>query len=258
MELVTLSPQDLETEHICCAIGSDAVNRASAQTKKDWMKQVFPDGLVFRRLDERGKVFIEYQPIESVWKPLEGSNYLVINCLWVSGKFKGNGWSARLLETCIDDARAQGKSGVAVVSSTKVRPFLTDKRFFVRHGFETVDTAPPYFELLALKLNDEVPPPRFSPHIRENSSPFTEGLEVVYSNQCVFTERTAEVFSREADLQGVPVLIRKLLSSADARSTGGPTGTFSIYFKGQFITHEMMSPASAHDLVASLKNSHPD
>jgi hypothetical protein len=46
--------------------------------------------------------------------------------------------------------------GIAVVSSTKIKPFLTDKKFYLKQGFEVVDSAPPYFELLVLKFNKKV------------------------------------------------------------------------------------------------------
>ncbi|EOQ95282.1 hypothetical protein LEP1GSC195_2244 [Leptospira wolbachii serovar Codice str. CDC] len=46
----------------------------------------FADGLVFKRLDERGKVFIEYMPIEKTWKPIVGKNYMVIHPLSIKQK----------------------------------------------------------------------------------------------------------------------------------------------------------------------------
>ncbi|HOM54209.1 MAG TPA: hypothetical protein PKW46_01525 [Thermotogota bacterium] len=81
MEIIEITEQNIDKEHICCAIGKDKENENRAFTKKAWMKKNFRDGLVFRRLDDRGKVFIEYLPIEKVWKPLIGANYLIINCL---------------------------------------------------------------------------------------------------------------------------------------------------------------------------------
>lgn len=56
--------------------------------KKEWLKNEFDNGYIFRRLDERAKVFIEYVPAEKAWVPVNAPNYLMINCLWVSGQFK--------------------------------------------------------------------------------------------------------------------------------------------------------------------------
>lgn len=38
---------------------------------KEWLKQRFPEGLVFYRSEERGKCFIEYIPAENAWVPLK-------------------------------------------------------------------------------------------------------------------------------------------------------------------------------------------
>ncbi len=46
-------------------------------------------------------------PIEKVWKPIKGENFLVINCLWVSGKYKSRGLARQLLGEIIEDAKDQ-------------------------------------------------------------------------------------------------------------------------------------------------------
>ncbi len=143
MSIITITAANLDHEHICCAIGNDKENARRAQTKKEWLKDRFKEGLVFKRLDARGKVFVEYIPIAQAWKPLAGESYMIIHCLWVSGQYKGQGYAKKLLQECLDDARAAGMNGVAVVTSSKVKPFLTDKKFYLKHGFKTIDTAPP-------------------------------------------------------------------------------------------------------------------
>ena len=46
---------------------------------------------MFRKLNARGKIFIEYEPLETAWVPIIGKNYEYIYCLWVAGSFKGKG-----------------------------------------------------------------------------------------------------------------------------------------------------------------------
>ena len=123
MRIISITGDNIGQEHICCAIGNDRENRARAQTKKEWLKGQFAQGLVFKRLDARGKAFIEYMPIEKVWKPLVGTNYLVINCFWVSGQFKGKGYSVQLLDECVRDAQDGGMDGIAVVSGANKEGF---------------------------------------------------------------------------------------------------------------------------------------
>ena len=245
MQILTIDATNLDREHICCAIGNDKENARRAQTKKDWLKGRFEEGLVFKHLDARGKVFVEYMPIERVWKPLVGKNYMVINCLWVSGQFKGQGFSKQLLQECLHDARAAGMDGVAVVTSTKVKPFLTDKKFYTKHGFETVDTAPPYFELLALKFNPDVPAPRFADHIKNGSTHAgKKGFTFVFSNQCPFMEDYGgRIYAEMAQKRGFETQIIHLKTSEAAQRLGSPFGTFGLWFDGVFQFHELMTEA---------------
>ena len=48
-----------------------------------------PRGHVFRKLNAKGVVFIEYAPLETAWVPVIGDNYYYIYCLWVAGPYKG-------------------------------------------------------------------------------------------------------------------------------------------------------------------------
>lgn len=86
-KLITLTPENLDEEHICCAI-TDKKDETCVSSKKAWLRERFSDGLVFQKLDERGKVFIEYLPAEKAWCPVDAEGYLHINCLWVSGDRK--------------------------------------------------------------------------------------------------------------------------------------------------------------------------
>ena len=85
--------------------------------KKNWLKERIAEGHVFRKLDEKGKVFIEYAPLETAWVPVHGDNYLYIYCLWVSGSFKGKGYAKSLIEYCINDAKEKGQDLITVCSA---------------------------------------------------------------------------------------------------------------------------------------------
>ena len=123
---ITLTEGNIEREHLCCAI-SDKKHQAGVAAKKGWLKGCVSEGHVFRKLDAQGKVFIEYAPLEKAWASVEGDHYIYIHCLWVSGSFAGKGYGRALLESCIEDARKQGKSGICVISAKKKTPFLSRK-----------------------------------------------------------------------------------------------------------------------------------
>ena len=116
MEILKLDKTNIQEEHICCAI-SDKKCQNGYLKKKEWLKKEFKNGYTFQKVNVRGKVFIEYVPIEHSWLPIEGENFMVINCFWVSGKYKKMDNGKRLLEQCLNDAK--GMDGVIAVSSDK-------------------------------------------------------------------------------------------------------------------------------------------
>jgi len=155
-KFINLTNDNVENEHLCCAI-ADKKHQEGVKVKKEWLKTQFEKGHVFRKLDAKGKIFIEYAPLENAWVPVQGDNYIYIYCLWVSGSFSGKGHADSLLNYCIDDAKAKGKSGVCILSSKKKKPFLSDKKFLLKYGFQVVDTAGNDYELMALSFNGDTP-----------------------------------------------------------------------------------------------------
>jgi ribosomal protein S18 acetylase RimI-like enzyme len=252
MELIRIDATNIDQEHICCAIGNDKANKQRAQSKKDWLTERFAEGLVFQRFDARGKFFIEYMPIEKCWKPLVGKNYMVIHCLWVSGQYKGQGLSTRLLDACLAEARARHMDGVVVVSSSSVKPFLTDKRFFVKHGFTVVDTAAPYYELLALTFNAKAPLPRFVESTKQSRNLPKQGFAIVYSNQCPFMDEYVDIMANVLAGLAQPCVIRKLQSHQDVQQYGSPFGTLGVYYNGRLVSHELMPAAKFAAFVNGL------
>jgi len=103
MEIITLTKDNLESEHICCAISNN--NDCQVASKKAWLRERLDDGLVFKKCNVRGKCFIEYIPAEKAWVPVDADGYMYIDCLWVSGQFKGQGNSTLLLDECIRDSK---------------------------------------------------------------------------------------------------------------------------------------------------------
>lgn len=105
MEYIRVTKENLESEHICCAISNN--RDIQVASKKAWLAERFDDGLVFLKSVERGKCFIEYIPAENAWIPILADDYMYIDCLWVSGSLKGHGYSNDLLDTCINDSKGK-------------------------------------------------------------------------------------------------------------------------------------------------------
>ena len=137
MEYIRVTRDNLDAEHICCAISNN--KDIQVASKKAWLSERFDDGLVFLKSVERGKCFIEYIPAENAWNPIIAEGYMYIDCLWVSGSFKGHGYSNDLRGACIEDSKSRGKAGLCILSSQKKKPFLADPKYLKHKGFEVCD-----------------------------------------------------------------------------------------------------------------------
>lgn len=232
MDFTFLNKDNIDKEHICCTLSKN--HSAEIAHRKKWLKQHFSDGLVFKKLPVHGKVFIEYVPAEKAWRPVIAGGYMFIHCLWVSGRYKGCGNAKALLNECIKDA--EGMNGVAVVTSSK--SFLTDKAFFLKQGFELCDTAPPYFELLALRLKKDAPIPVFTEKSKTLLTDRAENLVIYYSNQCPYFESNAVEMKQTAEEAGLSVSLIKHETADEAQKSACAHGTFYAFLNGKFLTHK--------------------
>ena len=239
MEIISVDAHNLESEHICCAI-TDKKGETCVSSKKAWMKKAFADGLVFRKLNVRGKVFIEYIPAEKAWCPIIAEDYMYIDCLWVSGQYKGQGFADRLLEQCTADAKEKGKIGLTILSSSKKMPFLSDPKYLRYKGFLPADTASPYYELLYLPFHDNAPAPRFKECAKHGKIAET-GMVLYYSNQCPHTDKYAPIIKEIAEHRGTTVNLVKLETAEQAQNAPAPFTTYSFFFDGNLVTNEILS-----------------
>ena len=235
VDYVTLTEKNIANEHLCCAI-SGKKHQAGVDTKRAWLSERLSEGHVFRKLDANGKVFIEYAPLETAWVPVVGENYLYIYCLWVSGSFKGQGHGKNLLQSCIDDAKCQNKSGVCVISSQKKTPFLTDKKFVERHGFKVVDQIEGGYELLALSLDGTVP--AFSETARQQTID-DQALTIFYGQQCPFIPNGLKEVQEYCEEEKVPLTLIPVDSLEKAKNLPGIFNNWAVYYQGKFLTIHM-------------------
>lgn len=238
-KIITLTEQNILEEHICCAI-SDKKCKAGYDAKKDWIKNQFADGFTFKKLDVRGKVFIEYVPAENAWNPIIAPGYMMISCFWVSGQFQGNGNGKRLYEECLNDSK--DKNGIVVITGNKKLPFLTDKKFFQKQGFELCDTAEPYFELWHKKFKNDAPTPRFKDIAKQGTCNNKNGLTAYYTNGCPFTEYYVNTeLVNVAKSKGYKLTVVKINSKEQAQDHSIPFTIFSLFKDGKFVTHHILN-----------------
>jgi len=238
---ITLTKENIDKKHICCAI-SDKKCVESYEAKKAWLKQEFDNGFVFRRLNERAKVFIEYCPAENAWVPITAPNYLFIGCLWVSGQYKGKGYAKALLQTAIDEAKKQGKDGLVTVAGKSKLHFMSDTKWLIQQGFETVEELPYGFILLVKKLNKKADNPVFNKSVLKGECSEKNGLVAYYSNRCPYAEFTVnEELSKSAKKRKIPLKIIKLNTMKQAQTAPTPATIFSLFYNGKFLTTDISS-----------------
>ena len=246
MEYIKLTPDNLEKEHICCAISNNKDVQVSS--KKAWLAERLNDGLVFLKSVERGKCFIEYIPAENAWCPIEAAGYMHINCFWVSGSFKGHGYANDLLNACIADAKAQGKHGITVTSSPKKMPFLSDPKYLAYKGFKVADKAEPFFDLLYLPFEDNAHVPKIKeaaklPHIDK------QGFVVYYSHGCPFTAKYVPLAAKTAKEHGIPFESVFIDSKEKAQNAPCVWTNYAVFYNGEYISNEILNEKKLLELA---------
>ena len=236
-EYINLTAENLNHEHLCCAI-ADKKHQCGVDAKKAWLKERIIEGHVFRKLNGKGKIFIEYAPLDKAWVPVTGENYIYIYCLWVSGSFKGKGYGKELIEYCIEDAKAQGKSGVCIISSIKKKPFLSEKKFLERFGFTTVDNAGKEYVLMALSFDGETP--RFSEDVKKQRINSND-LTIYYGLQCPYIPNCIEQIEGYCNANNIPLTLIAVDTLEKAKSIPCIFNNWAVFYNGKFETVHLLN-----------------
>ncbi|EGJ71572.1 hypothetical protein Bcop_1377 [Bacteroides coprosuis DSM 18011] len=240
MKFIQLTADNIEQEHICCALASKNSN-IGVSAKKEWLSNQFKEGLKFIKLDVHGKVFIEYLPAEQAWNPIEAPNYLFIDCLWVAGSHKGMGYAKELLQLCEKEAIASNKAGIIVMAGTKKTTYLSDKNFFISQGFHTVDRTEYGIELLAKDLKEPAPTqPQFKACCKE-PIPNAKGIDIYFTAQCPFTSTYIQQIIPIIKEESTPIKIHQLKTKEEAQNHYAATTTYSVFMDGKFVTNDILT-----------------
>lgn len=238
MEYIRVTRENLEKEHICCAIFNN--KDAQVLSKKAWLADRFEEGLVFLKSVERGKCFIEYIPAENAWVPIIAGGYMYIDCLWVSGAFKGHGYSTDLLQECIRDSREKGKKGLCILSAAKKKPFLADPKFLKYKGFEVCDEADNGIQLWYLPFGKGGQAPLFR-ECAKNPRIDEKGYVLYYTHQCPFNAKYVPVLEETAKKAGIPFRAIRLTSREEAQNAPTPVTNYALFHDGEYVTNEQMN-----------------
>ena len=204
-DFVNLTTENLAGEHLCCIIRSKKPHQG-IEAKRRWLSDRLNEGHVFRKLNAKATVFIEYAPLETAWVPITGDNYYYVYCLWVLGSYKGKGYAKSLMEYCLADAKAKGKSD---------------------NGYE----------LLALSFDGTIP--RFAQNVKKQEIESNE-LTIYYDMQCPYICQNIEIIKQYCEMNDVPVSFIQVDTLQKAKELPCVFNNWAVFYKGKFETVNLL------------------
>jgi N-acetylglutamate synthase-like GNAT family acetyltransferase len=236
---INITRENIDTEHLCCIIRTKKTHDG-IEAKRTWLANRIDEGHVFRKLDVKGCVFIEYAPLEKAWVPITGNNFFYLYCLW-NDTLKGQGYGSELMQYCIEDAKAKGKSGICMLGAKKQKHWLADQLFAKKFGFEVVDSTQNGYDLLALSFDGSKP--QFTLSAKEEQIQSKE-LTIYYDNQCPFVYKSIELVKKYCELNTIPVHINTISSLEQAKELPCVFNNWAVFYDGRFITVNLLNDIS--------------
>ena len=239
IEIIDTNPSNISEYGLFCIKNP---RHKGYQRKLDWLQQRFSKGLKLKILyspSEGAVGFIEYIPGEYAWRAVDANGYMVIHCIWVSHKkYQRKGYASLLLEECIKDAKKENKYGVVMVTSGG--PWLASKELFLKNGFESVDQAPPSFELLAKKLQNG-PLPTFKKDWEIKLNKYSSGLTIIYANQCPYITYSVKAIKEASQELGIKINQIELTNCEETQNAPSAYGVFSLICNGKLLSYHYIS-----------------
>lgn len=244
-DFINLTTENLANEHLCCIIRSKKPHQGIDE-KRQWLSDRLNEGHVFRKLNEKATVFIEYAPLETAWVPITGDNYYYIYCLWVSGSYKGKGYGKSLMEYCLADAREKGKSGICMLGAKKQKHWLSDQSFVKKFGFEVVDTTDNGYELLALSFDGTTP--KFTQNAKKQEIECKD-LIIYYDMQCPYIYQNIVKIKQYCEMNDVHVSIIQVDILQKAKELPCVFNNYGVFYKGKFETVNLLDIGSLERIL---------
>lgn len=256
IKIIELTPKNIADYGVCGY--KNVPKHRELRNKIEWFKAYYPKGLRIKALiSEKGgyQGMLEYIPGKFAHRPVNADGYLFIHCLFVgfNREFKGKGYASAMVQECIDDARSKHMYGVTIV--TRQGSFMVDQGLFLKMGFTIVDTAKPDFSLLALKFDEQVESPSFKTEALENRNDFMDGLTILRSPQCPYTEKNVHAILDSAEKKFN--LETTLVDMPDASAVQGSPcafGVFCMLYDGEVISHHPVSGRRFENIMNKILN----
>ena len=150
------------------------------------------------------------------------------------------------MEYCLADAKSKGKSGVCMLGAEKQKAWLSDQAFAAKYGFETVDTTPDGYRLLARSFDGT------KPHFAENAKQLeieSSDLTIYYSPQCPYIHQSVELVHRTCGELEVPYTLIPVDTLEKAKALPGVFNNWAVFYQGTFVTVNLLDAAALKRLL---------
>jgi ribosomal protein S18 acetylase RimI-like enzyme len=243
IKIIDLNPKNIADYGVCGY--KDVKKHLELRKKIEWFNEYYSKGLRIKIIiSKKGgyQGMLEYIPGEYAHRPVNAIGYIFIHCIFVGFKkeFKGKGFASLLIDECIKYAKKNKKLGVAVV--TRKGPFMANKDLFIKLGFHVVDSVKPDFDLLVKKFDEYSKNPEFRPGLTDNLKKYKNGLYVIRSPQCPYTEKNVKAILKSAEnkFNLKPNLI-DVYDSKAVQEIPCPFGSFCIIYNGEILSYHPIS-----------------
>lgn len=243
IEIINITPDKISQYGVCGY--KDLKKHEELRRKIAWFSEYYPKGLRMKALISQKDGYqgmIEYLPGKYAHRPVDADGYMVIQCIFTGFRkeYKGKGYGSLLISECITDSQKENLAGVAVV--TRMGSFMAKSDIFLKMGFEVVASSPPDFELLVYRFGASSPPIRFKPEMVARASDYPDGLTILRSAQCPYSEKNVrEIMKTAIQTFGLTTHLVELKDSDAVQQSPSAFGTFCILYNGTVISHHPIS-----------------
>jgi N-acetylglutamate synthase-like GNAT family acetyltransferase len=242
IKIIDITPENIAEYGVCGY--KDVKKHIELRKKIAWFKEYYPKGLRMKVVfSQKGgyQGMLEYIPGKYAHRPVEADGFMFIHCVFVGFKneFKHMGLASKLLDECITEARDTKMLGVAVV--TRKGPFMVHNDLFLKNGFQIVDSAKPDFDLLVLKFDEKSKDPRFMQNMEEHSKDYHDGLTIMRSAQCPYTEKNVNAIIESAKRMNLKTKLVDLTDANSVQNMPCAFGSFCLIYNGKIISHHPVS-----------------
>lgn len=251
IEIIDLNPDNIADYGVCGY--KDLKKHKELRKKIEWFKAYYPKGLRIKILmSKKGgyQGMLEYIPGKYAHRPVEAEGYMFIHCIFVGFRkeFKGQGMASLLLDECIKEAKDKDMLGVAVV--TRKGPFMAGNDIFLNKGFEVVDSAKVDFNLMVKKFDEKSQDPQFKADMEESLKKYSEGLTIIRSVQCPYTEKNVKSIIESAhDKYKLKTNLIDLNDAFDVQNSPCAFGSFCLIYNGEILSYHPISKTRFENIM---------